>query len=147
MDIKVLLGVVALVIVVGGGYWALQAPASPTYEAAPVVETDTNAAAGTMPAGTDAPDNGMVGGDAAPVVVDAYTLAQVAEHATAESCWSAVNGMVYDLTKWIPLHPGGESKIKALCGKDGSASFTKKHGGQEKPEATLATYKIGTLAK
>ncbi len=147
MDIKVLLGVVALVIVVGGGYWFIQAPAAPTYEAMPVVETETSPAAGTMPAGTDAPDNGMVGGDAAPVAVDTYTLAQIAEHATAESCWSAVNGMVYDLTKWIPLHPGGEAKIKALCGKDGSTSFTNKHGGQEKPEATLASYKIGELAK
>lgn len=142
MDTKVFAAVIAAVVVLGAGYWYL----SPAPVAVPAEVTDA-AAGATMPVGTDIPDNGMVGGDATPVAVDTYTLAQIAEHATAETCWSAVNGEVYDLTKWIPLHPGGEAKIKAICGKDGTAAFTGKHGGQEKPEATLATYKIGVLAK
>lgn len=145
MDTKILVALIAVIIVLGGGYWYLSAPS--VTEAPQVVGTDQGGAAGTMPAGSDASDNGMVGGDAAPVGVDTFTLAEVAAHATAESCWSVVNGSVYDLTKWIPLHPGGASKIKALCGKDGSAGFVGKHGGQEKPEATLATFKIGELAQ
>lgn len=145
MDTKILLAVAALVVVLGGGYWYM---GTQTVSVAPEVQqpvvdtTPEPSAAGTVPEGSgavvDAADQPKVAG---------YTLAQVAEHATAESCWSTVNGMVYDLTKWIPLHPGGEAKIKALCGKDGTTAFTNKHGGQEKPEATLASYKIGELAQ
>jgi cytochrome b involved in lipid metabolism len=148
---KVLIGIVVLVAVLGGGWYYTQMPTSAPAPAAevslPVTEDLQGGAAGTMPEGTPAPENGMVGGDAVPTPVDSFTLAQVGTHATAESCWSVVNGNVYDLTKWIPLHPGGASKIKAMCGKDGSAAFTGKHGGQEAPEKTLASYKIGVLAR
>ena len=148
MDTKILVGAVLVIVGIGGGFWYMQQATQPTVlPTTENVQVPDGGAAGTMPAGSEMPENGMVGGDAAPVSADTYTLAQVAEHATAESCWSAVNGMVYDLTKWIPLHPGGEAKIKAICGKDGTAAFTGKHGGQEKPEATLATFKIGVLAQ
>lgn len=145
MDTKLLVAVIIAVVVVAGGYWYVRTDVG---EVVPATDSEVvGGAAGTMPAGSDMPENGMVGGDAAPVAVATFTFAQIAEHATATSCWSAVNGSVYDLTKWIPLHPGGEAKIKAMCGKDGSAAFTGKHGGQEKPEAVLATYKIGELAQ
>ncbi len=74
-----------------------------------------------------------------------YTMAQVAQANSASKCYSAVNGMVYDLTKWIGLHPGGEAKILAICGKDGSSAFNNQHEGQAKVEATIGKYKIGTL--
>ncbi len=32
---------------------------------------------------------------------DGYTLAIVASHNTSSSCWTVVNGSVYDVTKWI----------------------------------------------
>ena len=132
-------------VILGGGYWVVSSQsAEPTPEVVIEEGSENSDAAGTVPEGS----NMDVGAADEPVMkVAGYTMAQVATHATAESCWSAVNGAVYDLTKWIPLHPGGESKIKALCGKDGSSAFTGKHGGQEKPEATLATFKIGELAQ
>jgi cytochrome b involved in lipid metabolism len=74
-----------------------------------------------------------------------YTLADVATHNTASNCWSAVNGGVYDLTKWIPLHPGGSGVIVGMCGKDGSASFNSMHKGNAKAAAALAKYSIGKL--
>jgi len=49
---------------------------------------------------------------------DSITLAQVAVHSSRTSCWSAVNGSVYDLTSWIPNHPGGEEAILWMCGID-----------------------------
>jgi len=76
----------------------------------------------------------------------AYTLAYVAKHADQLSCWSAVNGNVYDLTSWIAQHPGGEGAILSICGKDGSAAFNNQHGGQGRPEAILQTFKIGALS-
>jgi len=36
-----------------------------------------------------------------------YTLAAVKAHKSASNCWSAVNGKVYNLTKWVKKHPGG----------------------------------------
>lgn len=85
-----------------------------------------------------------------PIVVSTektYTLADVALHNTPESCWSAVNGAVYDLTGAIDKHPGGPEAIKKICGTDGSALFTKQHDGQEKPNMFLASLKIGVLVQ
>ncbi len=75
-----------------------------------------------------------------------YTLAQVALHSNATSCWAAVNGGVYDLTAWINQHPGGKQAILSLCGKDGSAAFNDQHGGQRRPANELAGFKIATLS-
>lgn len=74
-----------------------------------------------------------------------FTMAEVAAHNSAQSCWSTINGNVYDLTSWIPNHPGGPDKIIRLCGTDGSAKFNAQHGGSPKPETTLAGFKIGEL--
>ena len=74
-----------------------------------------------------------------------YMAAQVAKHSSASSCWSIVGKSVYDLTKFIPLHPGGQAMIKSLCGKNGSAAFTGKHSGQATPATTLAKSRIGAL--
>ena len=76
-----------------------------------------------------------------------YTLAQVKTHKKASNCWSVVNGGVYNLTKWVTRHPGGSSVIIGLCGRDGSAAFTAKHGSDGGPKALLASYKVGTLKK
>ncbi len=75
-----------------------------------------------------------------------YTLADVAKHATKADCWTAVNGSVYNLTSFIPNHPGGD-RILVVCGKDGTAAFENQHDSQRDPAKELATHKIGTLAK
>jgi cytochrome b involved in lipid metabolism len=74
-----------------------------------------------------------------------YTAAQVAQHNSASSCYTIVNGVVYDLTDWISQHPGGSRAIIRMCGVDGTAEFMDQHGGQGRPEAELANYKIGIL--
>jgi cytochrome b involved in lipid metabolism len=76
-----------------------------------------------------------------------YTLAEVATHADASSCWAVINNSVYDLITWINQHPGGPDKILGLCGKDGSDAFNGKHGGQQRPTNELAGFFIGTLKK
>lgn len=81
-----------------------------------------------------------------PAVSASYKMADVAGHKDASSCWSAINGNVYNLTSWIAKHPGGEGAILGICGKDGSDAFNSQHGGQGKPENVLETFKIGTLA-
>ena len=76
---------------------------------------------------------------------DSYTLADVAKHATKSSCWTAIGGSVYDLTSFIPMHPGGD-RILAVCGIDGTSLFEAQHGDTPRAQAELATLKIGTLA-
>lgn len=76
-----------------------------------------------------------------------FTLADLSSHSSKDSCYSAVNGNVYDLTNWIDAHPGGEKAILSICGKDGSGAFSKKHGGQMKPEQELAKMKIGIISQ
>jgi cytochrome b involved in lipid metabolism len=76
-----------------------------------------------------------------------YTMADVAQHNSQSSCWTVVNGSVYDLTAFIGQHPGGPGAIVSLCGIDGTDAFTGKHGGQPRPEQELASLKIGTLAR
>lgn len=74
-----------------------------------------------------------------------YTLATVATHNSVSSCWSVINGKVYDLTKWINQHPGGERAITGICGKDGSSVFNGKHGGQNQAASVLSSFYLGVL--
>lgn len=74
-----------------------------------------------------------------------YTMADVEARNTPEQCWTAIQGSVYDLSTWVSRHPGGESPIKNLCGKDGSDRFAQKHGSTQVAIAALALLKIGVL--
>lgn len=77
--------------------------------------------------------------------VKTYTMAEVQKANNASNCWSIISGKVYNLTPFTPGHPGGEAAILSICGKDGTAAFSAQHGGQGRPEATLAKYYIGVL--
>lgn len=76
----------------------------------------------------------------------ALDMAAVARHNSAKSCWTVIDGNVYDVTHWINRHPGGAGVIEGMCGIDASAAFTGQHGNQSGPNATLATYKLGALS-
>ncbi len=74
-----------------------------------------------------------------------FTMSDLLTHNTPTDCYAAVNGLVYNLTAWIEKHPGGEENILKLCGTDGTAAFTKKHGMNDKAKNTLAGFEIGVL--
>ena len=74
-----------------------------------------------------------------------YYLSDVATHKSITDCWTTIGGKVYNLTPFINQHPGGSSAILSLCGKDGTAAFTKKHGGQAKPATELVSLLVGNL--
>ena len=73
------------------------------------------------------------------------TLEEVKKHDSGTSCWSIVYDNVFDLTKWIPMHPGGAEKIRAICGKDGTSSFERQHAGESGAARQLSGYFIGKL--
>lgn len=53
-----------------------------------------------------------------------YTLSQVAENNNKSSCWTIIDNNVYDITSYVPRHPGGESEILQVCGRDGTSLFS-----------------------
>ena len=60
----------------------------------------------------------------APVnTVKTYTLGDVSTHKSMSSCWTVVEGKVYDLTAFLSSHPAGLSKIMRGCGVDGTQIF------------------------
>jgi 4-hydroxysphinganine ceramide fatty acyl 2-hydroxylase len=46
-----------------------------------------------------------------------YTAEDVARHSTAPSCWVTRGGKVYDVSAFLPDHPGGEDLILNYGGK------------------------------
>jgi hypothetical protein len=75
-----------------------------------------------------------------------YTMEKVRANNSEASCWSVIEGNVYDLTKWISSHPGGRGNILSLCGKNGTAEFASKHRGDSNPQARLKGFLLGPLA-
>lgn len=45
------------------------------------------------------------------------------EHRTRDDAWSAFNGKVYNVTSYLPYHPGGEKELMRVAGRDGSKLF------------------------
>lgn len=80
-------------------------------------------------------------------VTSNISLAEVGQHNSKASCWATINGNVYDLTSWIPQHPGGERAILQICGIDGSSKFNHQHGGATKQAMILAGFKIGVATQ
>jgi protoporphyrinogen oxidase len=82
---------------------------------------------------------GLVGGGAKKT----YTLAEVAKHNKKSDAWIVIHKKVYDITKWIPIHPGGMIILKGV-GKDATELF-ESIGHDSYARKMLAKYKIGNL--
>ncbi|KAL3828900.1 hypothetical protein ACJIZ3_017702 [Penstemon smallii] len=52
-----------------------------------------------------------------------FTLDEVAQHNSREDCWLIIFGKVYDATKFLEEHPGGDEIILKSTGKDATAEF------------------------
>lgn len=74
-----------------------------------------------------------------------YTMADVKKHADPSSCWTVIDGKVYDVTQWIGQHPGGPNRIEALCGNDATGAFNGQHSNDTTPHKRLASFQIGVL--
>jgi len=59
----------------------------------------------------------------------------VAKHNNAKSCWVIVHGKAYDVTEFLPEHPGGMKIILKYAGKDATEEFEPIH-----PPDTLDKY-------
>jgi cytochrome b involved in lipid metabolism len=111
-------------------------PATPTRSASPIA-SPTASPTQTTSSATPTPTPTKVG----------YTMDEVKTHNSDKSCWSVVDGKVYDLTRWINSHPGGPGVIRAMCGVDGTRAFLNQHEGRREPIQRLAMYLLGPLSK
>ena len=78
-----------------------------------------------------------------------FTSEEVAKHNSKDDCWLILDGKVYDVTKFIPAHPGGKAILEG-CGKDATMLFETRPMGSESSHSARAraireTYYIGDL--
>jgi hypothetical protein len=52
---------------------------------------------------------------------------EVRRHSTADDAWMVLSGRVYNITPYMPFHPGGAEILAAAAGKDGTALFQRYH--------------------
>ncbi|KZT74752.1 hypothetical protein DAEQUDRAFT_719932 [Daedalea quercina L-15889] len=57
----------------------------------------------------------------------AWSLSEVAQHNTTSSCWVILHNKVYDMTEFLPDHPGGSSIILKYAGRDATAVYDPIH--------------------
>lgn len=77
-----------------------------------------------------------------------YSLLEVAKHATLEDCWMAVEGVVYDISDYVPRHPAPAEVLEPWCGREATRGMrTKGNNSDHSARAwrMLERYRIGDL--
>ncbi|CAI5779816.1 cytochrome b5 [Podarcis muralis] len=73
-----------------------------------------------------------------------YTLEEIQKHNHSQSTWIILHHRVYDLTKFLEEHPGGEEVLREQAGGDATESF--EDVGHSTDARTLSdTFIIGEL--
>ncbi|CAD5229296.1 unnamed protein product [Bursaphelenchus okinawaensis] len=73
-----------------------------------------------------------------------YTAEEVAKHNSNESCWIILEDKVYDVSKFLLEHPGGEEVILNLAGQDCTNEFNDV-GHSSDARAMTEDYLVGHL--
>jgi len=55
--------------------------------------------------------------------VKKFSLKDVEAHKDKNSCWIVISDSVYDVTKFLEEHPGGEEVLLEQAGKDATENF------------------------
>ncbi|XP_047095731.1 cytochrome b5-like [Lolium rigidum] len=75
---------------------------------------------------------------------EALTLAEVSKHNTKDDCWLVIAGKVYDVTKFLEDHPGGDDVLLSSTAKDATDDF-EDVGHSTTARAMLDEYYIGDI--
>ena len=73
------------------------------------------------------------------------TLVEMQEHNTAKSLWISIHNQVYDVTKFLEEHPGGEEVLIEQAGQKATEAF-EDVGHSEEARELIKEYHIGELA-
>ncbi|KAG8683357.1 hypothetical protein FRC09_016133 [Ceratobasidium sp. 395] len=55
------------------------------------------------------------------------TPSMLKQHRSRDDAWSAFGGKVYNITPYLPYHPGGERELMRVAGRDGTKLFATTH--------------------
>jgi len=72
-----------------------------------------------------------------------FTRKEVEAHSDTQSCWTIIYDNVYDITAWIPVHPGGDL-VRQAAGTECTGLFESSHPPYVN-QSFLEKYKIGEL--
>ncbi|XP_076172515.1 cytochrome b5 [Ptiloglossa arizonensis] len=73
-----------------------------------------------------------------------YSAEEVVQHNHERDLWIVYNNGVYDVTKFLKEHPGGEEVLLSTAGKDATKCFDE-IGHTTEAVVLRETYKIGTV--
>jgi|UniRef100_A0A6C0CBE6 cytochrome b involved in lipid metabolism/monoamine oxidase len=76
----------------------------------------------------------------------AFTLAEIKKHNKKGDAWTLIENKVYNISSWIPKHPGGEIIMQAV-GKDATQLFNSRGHPSYVKKTILPKYYIGALKK
>lgn len=74
------------------------------------------------------------------------TLEEVAKHNERKSVWLLIHDSVYDVTKFLEEHPGGEEMLTEEAGQDATDSF-EGFGHSSDARNLMKHYMIGELCE
>ncbi|KAK9357992.1 FMN-dependent dehydrogenase-domain-containing protein [Lipomyces starkeyi] len=70
---------------------------------------------------------------------------EISQHKTAQSCWVIIRNTVYDVTDFLPDHPGGRRSILRFAGKDATTDFEEIHPPGTVEETLPESAKLGIV--
>lgn len=73
-----------------------------------------------------------------------YKLEDVSRHNTHQDCWIVIGGKVYDVTKFLEDHPGGDEVLISATGKDATDDF-EDVGHSDSARAMMDEYYVGDI--
>ncbi|XP_062817699.1 cytochrome b5 isoform X1 [Anolis carolinensis] len=73
-----------------------------------------------------------------------FTMDEVAKRSTGKETWLVIHGRVYDVTRFLDEHPGGEEVLLEQAGQDATESFDDV-GHSEDAHEMLKQYLIGEV--
>ncbi|MDB4975844.1 MAG: Sulfite reductase flavoprotein alpha-component [Myxococcaceae bacterium] len=75
-----------------------------------------------------------------------FDISEIALHNDAEhGYWIVVDRVVYDMTEFIELHPGGRRVVQGYAGMDASHGYARAHQGRADVDAMRESYRIGMV--
>ncbi len=75
-----------------------------------------------------------------------YTLSDVEEHDSEDSCWLVIDDVVYDVTGYLSAHPPGADEILPNCGGDATEAYGAVEHSQT-AQSVRDDHRIGTLVE
>jgi len=91
--------------------------------------------------------NAKLDSSSSSVTLKRVTPTLLATKTTINECWIAYEGGVYDVTHWLPKHPGGIRSIMSAAGSDASSVIKSLHAPKTLETFIKRIRKVGIMVK